>query len=331
MRIVFMGTPAFAVPALRALATHAAPGDVLPTGLDVVGVVTRLDKPTGRGQVLVPSPVKVAAMELGVPVYQPGSLRRPEALALLGQLAPALIIVAAFGQILPAQVLDLPVHGCLNVHASLLPRYRGAAPIAGALLAGEVETGVTLMRMDVGLDTGPIVAARRIPILPAETAGELTSRLADVGATLLVQTLPAWLTGGIVPVAQDPTQATMTQLLRKEDGRLDWTRPAAGLARRVRAFTPWPGAFTLWNGRQLKVLRAAPLTWPLEAPQSVPGTVHLDASAGGPARLVCACGEGALALEVLQLEGKRALPAAEFVRGYARIDGARLGDPSPAT
>ncbi|HEX9414524.1 MAG TPA: methionyl-tRNA formyltransferase [Ktedonobacterales bacterium] len=325
MRVVFMGTPHFAVPTLRALHANAAPGRVWPHGLELVALITRPDKPVGRGHALVPSPAKAAAVDLGIPVYQPGPLRRPEALALIQGLAPDLIVVTAFGQILPAEVLHLPRHGCLNIHASLLPRHRGAAPIAGAILAGDAETGVSIMLMDVGLDTGPIIASRATPVQPGETTGDLSARLADLGAALLMDVLPDWLAGRIVPRPQDDTQATVTRLLRKEDGRLDWTQPADDVARQVRAYTPWPGAFTTWEGRQLKVLRATSLAEPAGAPAPAPGVVYLDASASGATRLACVCGQGALALEMIQLEGKRALTAAEFVRGYGRIVGARLG------
>jgi methionyl-tRNA formyltransferase len=325
MRVVFMGTPYFAVPTLQALCRNASPGRVWSTGLDLVGVVTRPDKPTGRGRVLVPSPVKATAEECGLPVYQPGPLRRPEALSMLHQLAPDLIVVAAFGQILPPEVVRLPKHGCLNVHASLLPRHRGASPIAGALLAGDAETGVTIMLMDEGLDTGPMLAQRATLIEPDDMAGELATRLAELGAHLLVEVLPRWLAGGIAPTPQDESQATHTRLLRKDDGRLDWQLSAEALARQVRAYTPWPGAFTTWQGRQLKVLRARALAASPDAAPPEPGRVFLAPDERGHEQLTCACGQGALALEVIQLEGKRALPAGEFLRGYMPIVGARLG------
>jgi methionyl-tRNA formyltransferase len=318
VRIIFMGTPWFAVPSLRALVTWATPHDAR-----VVAAITRPDKPTGRGQALIPSPVKAAAVELGIPVHQPGPLRRPEALVLLAGLAPDVIVVAAFGQILPPDVLALPTRGCLNVHASLLPRYRGAAPIAGAILAGDIETGVTIMLMDAGLDTGPIIATRATPIGDSETAGDLTARLGELGAALLVDTLPGWLAGAIHPQPQNDAHATLTRLLRKEDGVLDWSQPAEVLARRVRAYTPWPGALTTWEGRALKVLRASSVAPP--TPALAPGIVTLLPDAHSGQRILCGCGQGALALEVLQLEGKRALPAAEFARGQARIAGAHLG------
>ena len=233
--------------------------------------------------------------------------------------------VAALGQILPPEVLALPAHGCLNVHASLLPRHRGASPIAAAILAGDAETGVTIMLMDAGLDTGPILATRATPIGPDETTGELTTRLAGLGAKLLMETLPVWLTSATHPQPQDDARATVTRLLRKEDGALDWSRPAQALARQVRAYAPWPGAFTTWEGRTLKVLSATPAATPSTATALAPGMVDLAPDEEGGQRILCGCGQGALALQVLQLEGKRALPAAEFARGQARIAGARLG------
>ena len=313
IRVLFMGTPDFAVPSLRALTEQAN------AGLAVAGVVTRPDKPVGRKQQVVFSPVKQFALEHDIPVYQPGPLRRPEALALLHDLAPDLIVVAAFGQILPSDVLALPLHGCLNVHASLLPRWRGASPINAAILAGDAETGVTIMLMDAGLDTGPALARRATLIGSAETAGELSDRLAPLGADLLVETVPRWLAGVITPEPQDESRATVTRLLQKSDGRLDWQRPAAELARQVRAYTPWPGAFTTWEGRSLKVLRARATPFETDLP---PGACFASAS---EAALAVICGEGALALEVIQLEGKRAMSADEVVRGHPTLTSARLG------
>jgi methionyl-tRNA formyltransferase len=320
VRIVFMGTPQFAVPSLRALAAWAAGH-----GATLAAAITRPDKPAGRGRSLLPSPVKAAALELGIPLHQPGPLRRPEAGALLASLAPDLIVVAAFGQILPPDVLALPAHGCLNVHASLLPRHRGASPVAAAILAGDEETGVTIMVMDAGLDTGPVLTTRATPIGPNETTGELTARLAKLGATLLVETLPGWLAGATSPRPQDEARATVTRLLHKEDGTLDWSQPADALARQVRAYAPWPTAATTWEGRVLKVLRASPAATPVGAPALAAGVVALVPDGQGGQRILCGCGQGALALQVLQLEGKRAQPAAEFARGQARIAGARLG------
>lgn len=326
-RVLFMGTPDFAVPTLRALVECAAPGRVWASGLNVIGVVTRPDKPTGRGRQVVYAPVKQYALQHDIPVHQPGSLRRPEAQELLRSLAPDLIVVAAFGQILPPEVLQLPRHGCLNVHASLLPRHRGAAPINAAILAGDAETGVTIILMDEGLDTGPMLAKRATPIGPEETAGELFDRLAALGGDVLIETLPLWLAGGITPEPQDDAFATLTRPLRKEDGRLDWSQPADVLARQVRAYTPWPGAFSTWNGQQVKVLRAHPTS--VAVGQHTPGTCFLArepmADGATDERLCCACGQGVLALEMIQLEGRRALPAADVLRGHPALAHATFG------
>jgi methionyl-tRNA formyltransferase len=320
--VVFMGTPDFAVPSLRALVEHSSPGRLWASGLDIAGVFTRLDKPAGRGRSVVASAVKRYALEQGIPVYQPGTLRSPDSLALLRSLAPSVIVVAAFGMLLPPEVLDLPPHCCLNVHASLLPRYRGASPIPAAILAGVGETGVTLMQMDEGLDTGPIVAQRTVPIAADDTTGTLTTKLAEAGADLLVATLPRWLAGGVECQDQDDSLATMTRPLRKEEGRLDWTRSAVELGRRVRAVSPWPGAFTTWNGRTLKILSAHPVD--TDDRGRIPGQCFSPNSVRSHSRLACACGQEALELDVIQLEGKRALPAAEALRGYPALADAQL-------
>jgi methionyl-tRNA formyltransferase len=317
LRVVFMGTPEFAVPSLRALVQHAAPARLWSSGLDIVGVLTRPDKPAGRGRHLAASPVKRYAAEQGIHVYQPGSLRTPEAQALLRSLAPDVIVVAAYGQILPKAVLDLPRHCCLNVHASLLPRWRGAAPVAAAILAGDAETGVTIMQMEEGLDTGPIVAQHALPIAAADTTGTLAAKLATLGADLLIDTLPQWLAGGASCQPQDEARATMTRPLRKDDGRLDWRRPAAELERQVRAYSPWPGAFTLWNGQIVKIARAHVADVPTDGRPS--GTCWLASDAHGSPQLVCASGEGALALDQLQLEGRRPMLAAEALRGHPAL------------
>ena len=303
-----MGSPEFAVPSLEALAR----------AYQVVGVVTQPDRPAGRGGRLRPPPVKVAAQALGVPVYQPESLRTAGAVERLAAWEPDVVVVAAFGQILPASVLDLPPYGCLNVHASLLPRWRGAAPIAAAILAGDVVTGVTLMKMDEGMDTGPILAQRAEPIRPDDTTGSLAARLAQKGADLLLEILPLYLSGDLVPRPQPEEGVTYCRPLKKEDGRLDWTRPAVELERRVRAMIPWPGAFTTWEGRLLKILRAAPLAdWEGTEP---PGTV---VPVEGGAAVVA--GEGALALLEVQLAGRKPLPIDAFLRGQRTFLGAVLG------
>jgi methionyl-tRNA formyltransferase len=271
----------------------------------------------------VDNPVKRAALAAGLDVYQPGSLRRLEARQLIESLAPDLIVVAAFGQILPPDILNLPSRGCLNVHASLLPRWRGAAPIAAAIRAGDDVTGVSIMLMDEGLDTGAVVSARSTPIGADETTGTLTARLAELGADLLLETAPEWLAGRLTATPQDEPEASMTRPLRKEDGRLDWTRPASELTRLVRSVSPWPGAFTTWNGKTLKILDAVEAS---SADSYTPGACFQlpPGVANGP--LACACGSGALALRVIQLEGKRALSSADMLRGYPDLATATLGD-----
>ncbi len=300
-----MGTPAFAVPVLRALA------QLYP----VVGVVTQPDRPAGRGRKMAEPEVKQAALQLNLPVIQPRRLSEPEAQSQLAAWAPDLIVVAAFGQLLRPAVLALPAHGCVNVHASLLPRHRGAAPIAAAILAGDAETGVTMMQMEAGLDTGPILSARREPIRPDDTAATLGGRLAEAGAALLAETLPAYLAGALVPQPQDETLATFTPQFKKQDGHLDFNRPAVELERRARALTPWPGTYAIWQGQPLKILRAALA----EDPGGEPGQVVT--SDQGP---VVACHPGGLALLEVQAAGRKPVPATAFARGAPGFIGAKL-------
>lgn len=308
-RIVFMGSPEFAVPSLEALVTEH----------DVVGVVTQPDRPAGRGGALRQPPVKVVAQTCDVPVFQPPTLRSPDTLNRLREWSPEAIVVAAFGQILTPDVLELPPHGCLNVHPSLLPRWRGPAPVPAAITAGDEITGVTIMKLDTGVDTGPILSQREVPIRPDDTAVTLLTRLSHVGAELLVETLPPYLSGAIVPRPQPETGVTVSQELEKEDGRLDWTRSAVALDRQIRAVTPWPGAFTTWKGHRLKVLAATPHPHlETEAPPST--VVPVDAGAG------VATGEGVLALLEVQRAGKRALPIRDFLNGYQDFVGSRLGE-----
>jgi methionyl-tRNA formyltransferase len=294
-----MGSPEFARMVLHSLADN----------FEVVGVVTQPDKPAGRGQVLTPPPVKTLALELGLPVIQPARLKEPEAMAQLQAWQPDLIVVAAFGQILRPMVLDLPPKGCVNVHASLLPRWRGAAPIQAVILAGDAITGVTIMRMDAGVDTGAMLNQRAIPVLPEDTAGSLSERLAALGADLLVETLPGYLYGTIQPRPQDPSLATQASMLKKEDGLLDFKQPAVVLARHVRAYHPWPGTYSFWQGQVFKVQRAHAVP-ASGAGQAIPG--RPDIVEGKPAWETA---DGWLVLDEVQPAGKKPLTGEIFLRG----------------
>ncbi len=295
-RIVFMGSPAFALPVLEKLVER----------YPVVGVVTQPDRPAGRGQVLTPPPVKDLADSLNIPVIQPSRLKEPAALDSLAGWKPDLIVVAAFGQILRQNVLDLPKYGCINVHASLLPRWRGAAPIQAAILHGDPETGVSIMKMDAGVDSGPVLSQKSIPINPDDTAETLSPRLAEAGAVLLVATLPGYLDGGIFPQPQDESQATRAPLIKKEDGLLDFNMSAQDLERKVRAFDPWPGTFFLFQGTPLKVLRAH------VDPQDtqIPGNAEMIDRF--PA---VTTSSGWLVLDLVQPAGKKPMPGDVFLRG----------------
>jgi methionyl-tRNA formyltransferase len=307
-RVIFMGTPEFAVPCLQTLIATQ----------QVVGVVTQPDKPAGRGNQLRPSPVKVVAEAAGLPVYQPKSLRREEAAEPLREWQPDVIVVAAFGQILRPHVLYLPPHGSINVHASLLPRWRGASPIQHAIMAGDTESGVTLMRMDEGLDTGPMLVQEALPIGPRETAAMLHDRLAALGADMLRRRLDDILAGRIQPVLQPDTGFTYAPMIAREEGEIDWSRDAAELDRLVRAMTPWPGAYTWWNGQPFKIVRARPAAG--ELPDGLPGEV-VHAAEG----LVVLVAGGGLVLEEVQPAGKRAMPAGDFARGHPDWVGSVLG------
>jgi methionyl-tRNA formyltransferase len=304
-RIVFMGTPEFAVPVLDALTR---------TPYTIVGVYTRADQPAGRGKQLQPSPIKQLALARGLPIFQPPTLRQPDHVAQLRALAPDVIIVAAYGLILPRDVLAIPPRGCVNTHASLLPRHRGAAPIVAAILAGDAETGITLMQMDERLDTGAILAQRAINIADDDTTGTLTPKLATLAAALMFETLPRILAGEILPHPQDHARATMFKQIKKEAGLIDWTRPAIEIARRVRAFNPWPSAFTFWNGAQLKILHAEVSPRKVDAE---PGRVIQLGK-----RIAITTRDGALILHEIQLAGKRAMTIEEFVRGQRKFIGA---------
>lgn len=305
MPIVFMGSAAFAVPSLYALAA----------GYPVAGVVTQPDRPSGRGRRLTPPPVKVAALELQLPVFQPARLRDPDALAQLKAWSPDVIVVAAYGQILRLPVLELPPHGCLNVHASLLPRWRGAAPIQAAIAAGDARSGVTIMLMDSGIDTGPILAQQGTAILGDWTGGRLGEELATLGAELLVETLPVYLDGRLHPKPQPAEGATYAPLLKKDDGRIDPSLPTVQLALQVRAFEPWPGSFLSWRGLRIVVREA-------------------QASSGGPAEAgfialmqgtpAIRCSDGWLALHRVQPAGKRPMTGEEFARGTPDFIGSQI-------
>lgn len=308
LRIIFMGTPELAATSLAALLQEPE--------FQLVAVVTQPDRPKGRTLKLQASPVKALALSAQVPVRQPDRVREAAFLAQLREAAPDLIVVAAFGQLLPPAILALPRFGCLNVHTSLLPRYRGAAPIQSALLNDETETGVTIMKMDAGLDTGDILTQRATPIHPGDDAATLQARLAQLGAELLVETIPGYVAGSIPLRPQPHELATHCTRIKKEDGRLDWTQPARVLWNRIRAFTPWPGAFThLPTGAApmlLKLWRAEVVRQP-----GAPGAV-LAADRNG---LVIGCGAEALRITELQREGGRRMSAAQFLAGHPLTTG----------
>ena len=304
MRIVFMGTPDFAVPCLQRL---------LEDGHEVPAVFTQPDKPVGRHAVLTPPPVKQLALSHGIPVYQPTKMRDGTAAALLRELAPDCLVVVAYGRILPQEILDVPPRGCVNIHGSLLPRYRGAAPIQWSVIRGETVTGVTSMFMDAGMDTGDIIDTLTTPIGENETAGELFERLAPLGARLLSTTLAAIADGTVTRRPQNDAEATMAPMLEKAMGRLDLTRPARELHNQVRGMNPWPGAFCTVGGKTLKIHET-----------------RVAAGSGAPGTLLCAdpvtvaCGEGGLQLVTVQPEGKPRMAAEAWLRGARLPQGARL-------
>lgn len=323
LRIIYMGTPYFAVPALNALVQGSAPGVILPEGYEIVTVVTRPDKPAGRGREIAFSPVKQATLSHGLAVWQPRSFKKQENSAALAAYSADLYIVAAFGQILPQVVLDQPRYGTLNIHASLLPKYRGPDPIAEAILHGDSETGVSIMLLDAGVDTGPVLLRRSIALSEDDTTGSLTLKLAEVGAQALLEALPLWVAGKITPVPQDEQQASHTRMLSKENGKISWDLPASVLACQIRAYMPWPGSYTYWRGKLLKIITASAIN--IDSPVSgVPGTVCLRQE-GGNQVLAVTTGSGLLIIKHLQLAGKRAMSAEEFLRGYSQIVGEVLG------
>lgn len=303
-----MGTPEFATPALQAM---------IEAGIEVPGVITQPDRPAGRGQQPAASPVKRLALGHGLPVFQPAKIKDPEAVETVRRIAPEVIVVVGYGQIIPRAVFEIPPLGTINVHASLLPKYRGAAPIQWAIANGETVTGVTTMRIEAGLDSGDILLQRRFAIGPEETAPELAARLAAGGAELLIETLRGLERGTITPQKQNAAEASYAPLLKKEDGRIDWTRSAHEVANRVRGFEPWPGAYTTFRDQLLHVRRARVAV----GEPARPGT--LDVRGGA---LLAACGEGWLEIVELQPEGKKRQTAREFINGRQPRAGEILGE-----
>ena len=309
-----MGTPEFAVPCVEHLILNQH---------QVVAVYTQPDKPAGRGRSLVSSPVKRAALTWELPVVQPASLAGAGVVAQLTGFHPDVIVVAAFGKILPQSVLDIPRYGCINIHPSLLPRFRGASPVASAILAGDDLTGVSIMLMERGLDTGPVLGRAKIPISRQDTTDSLTAKLSQIAARLLQEVLPCWSRGEITPEPQNEAEATYSSSITKEEGEIDWHLPAIDIGRRVRAFQPWPGCCTGWQGRELKIIEAVPLPGgrDTEVGRVVAPT---PAIARSNTMFGVGTGDGILGVSRVQLGGKRAMSAAEFLRGQRQFIGAIL-------
>ena len=319
MRIVFCGTPSFAVPTLKHLLAQS--------DFEIAGVITQPDRPRDRGMELTASPVKETALAAGVTVHQPEKIRTPEAEETLRRLSPDCIVIIAYGQIIPARLLPIPKLGWINLHASLLPKYRGAAPINWAIVNGETRTGLTTMRIDAAMDTGEMLLQREIEIGAKETAPELASRMADLGAPLMAETLRGLAAGRITPKAQNHVEASYAPILKKEDGRIDWKRPATEIYYRMRGFAPWPGAYTTFRGQNCHV-------W--GEPVSKEGSASLASSAGGAApgtlfaekeELFVLCGDATvLRVGLVQVEGRKAVKAADFANGARLKTGERFGD-----
>ena len=309
MRIIFMGTPEFAVPVLAA-AVH--------TGAEIIGVYTQPDRPVGRKQVLTPSPVKVYALEQGFPVFQPERIKRKAEVEALEALAPDLILVAAYGQILSQRILDIPRYGCINMHASLLPKYRGAAPIQRAIVAGETVTGITAMQMDAGMDTGAMICKSEVPITLEDTAETLHDKLAEAAGALTETVLAMLDRGEALPLEpQNDEEATYAPMLSREDGLIDWNRPTKAVLDQVRGLYPWPGTYTFWNGLKLSIVEAQGTERVIEAPR--PGLVHVEKN-----RMFVETADGMILVKRLQLQGKKLMDASAFLLGN-HPDGQILG------
>jgi methionyl-tRNA formyltransferase len=311
LKIIFCGTPAFALPSLRDLIDQP--------DFQIAGVVTQPDRPRGRGKEVASSPVKDAAAAAGIPVYQPQKIRAEESYEYFRNAEPDAVVIIAYGQIIPARLIEIPRLGWINLHGSLLPKYRGAAPIHWAVASGETRTGLTTMRIDAGLDTGPMLLKHETEIAPDETAPELYARLAEAGAALIVKTLRGLASGTITPTPQDNSHATLAPPLKKEDGRINWSLPAQTIYNRIRGFQPWPGAFTTFRGKQCAI-------WGKPAPRqsvliSTPGTIRTN---GGDVDVTCA-EETALRLEFVQLEGRNKISAREFANGARLQSNERFG------
>ncbi|MBI3398854.1 MAG: methionyl-tRNA formyltransferase [Deltaproteobacteria bacterium] len=300
-----MGTPEFAVPPLKAL---------IEAGEDIAAVITRPDKAKGRGKKLTPPPVKEHALQYSIPVLQPEKIRDEAFINTIKRLCPDLIVVIAYGKILPKAILDIPPYGCINVHASLLPKYRGAAPINRAIINGEKETGITTMLMDEGMDKGDMLLTGKVEIRDDETAADLHDKLKHIGAALLIQTMKGLKTETIKPIPQDNSQASYAPMLKKEDGRIDWTMKPDAIRNLIRGLNPWPGAYTKWEGKQIKIFRAEVVTseFGVGSLEKEPGTV-IDVSAEG---ICVATGKGKVLITELQPENRNKMSVSEFIKGY---------------
>ncbi len=305
-----MGTPRFSVPALQALAA---------AGHEIAGVVTRIEKPAGRGRAVAQPAVKLAAERLGLTVYQPRRVREPEFIETLRRINPDAVVVAAYGQILPREILALPKYGCINIHASLLPLYRGAAPVNWAIIRGETKTGITIMQMDEGMDTGAILTQEKMPIDPKDTAGTLTEKLSVLGAKMIAAALPRIESGKLAPVKQDDSKATLAPILKKEDGLINWSLSAAEIHNRVRGLSPWPGAYGFLDGKLVKILESEFL------PDSgEPGAIYQTSKAA----VDVGAGNGLLRILRIQPEGKKPMTAGEFLRGHRGVAGKKFSGPN---